>query len=166
MGPVVVSSVNETRIREQIVRCGASVFTRGLMLGSSGNICLRLGGWLVTPTNASLRFVDPTSISGLDSKGNLSPAISRRKRFLALYETVKQFQAVVHLRSTHAVALSMLPDVDAKAVLPAMTPFYLMRAGRTALLAYFRPGDLPSLTLSNDWEASTLGCCLPITVHS
>jgi ribulose-5-phosphate 4-epimerase/fuculose-1-phosphate aldolase len=35
----------------------------------------------------------------------------------------------------------MLPDVNAKAVLPAMTPFHPMRACRTAPLAYFRPGD-------------------------
>ncbi|GLS22388.1 hypothetical protein GCM10007874_54060 [Labrys miyagiensis] len=35
----------------------------------------------------------------------------------------------------------MLPDVDPKAALPPITAYYLMRAGRTALLPYFRPGD-------------------------
>jgi ribulose-5-phosphate 4-epimerase/fuculose-1-phosphate aldolase len=47
----------------------------------------------------------------------------------------------VHLHSTHAVALSMLPDLDPKEVLPALTAYYLMRVGRTALVPYYRPGD-------------------------
>jgi ribulose-5-phosphate 4-epimerase/fuculose-1-phosphate aldolase len=48
---------------------------------------------------------------------------------------------VVHLHSTHAVAVSLLPDVDPRAVLPPLTPYYLMRCGSTALVPYFRPGD-------------------------
>jgi len=48
---------------------------------------------------------------------------------------------VVHLHSTHAVALSMLPEIDPKAVLPPMTAYYLMRVGNTALVPYYRPGD-------------------------
>ncbi len=35
----------------------------------------------------------------------------------------------------------MLPEIDPKAVLPPMTPYYLMRTGGTALVPYFRPGD-------------------------
>ena len=48
--------MSETKIREEICRLGRSLFDRGLTPGSSGNISVRLddGGWLVTPTNASL----------------------------------------------------------------------------------------------------------------
>ena len=51
----------ETRMRDEIVAVGRSLFERGLTPGSSGNISLRLpdGGWLVTATNASLGFLDP-----------------------------------------------------------------------------------------------------------
>jgi ribulose-5-phosphate 4-epimerase/fuculose-1-phosphate aldolase len=35
----------------------------------------------------------------------------------------------------------MLPEIDPRAVLPPMTPYYLMRAGQTALVPYHRPGD-------------------------
>lgn len=141
-----IMSVSDTKIREQMVCFGASLFARGLTPGSSGNISVRLddGGWLVTPTNASLGFLDPKSISRLDAKGNLISGDKPTKEIplhTALYETVRQSQAVVHLHSTHSVALSMLPDVDPASVLPAMTPYYLMRAGRTALVPYFRPGD-------------------------
>jgi ribulose-5-phosphate 4-epimerase/fuculose-1-phosphate aldolase len=48
--------MSETKIREEICRLGRSLFERGLTPGSSGNISVKLddGGWLVTPTNASL----------------------------------------------------------------------------------------------------------------
>jgi ribulose-5-phosphate 4-epimerase/fuculose-1-phosphate aldolase len=36
----------------------------------------------------------------------------------------------------------MLPEIDPQAALPPMTPYYLMRAGQTALIPYHRPGDL------------------------
>ncbi len=63
----------EARLREEICRYGRSLFERGLTPGSSGNISLRLpdGGWLVTPTNASLGFLDPARISRLDGAGRL-----------------------------------------------------------------------------------------------
>jgi ribulose-5-phosphate 4-epimerase/fuculose-1-phosphate aldolase len=35
----------------------------------------------------------------------------------------------------------MLPDIDARAVLPPLTAYYLMRTGQTALVPYYRPGD-------------------------
>ncbi|MEK1931721.1 MAG: class II aldolase/adducin family protein, partial [Pararhizobium sp.] len=65
--------MSEARLREEICRYGRSLFERGLTPGSSGNISLRLedGGWLVTPTNASLGFLDPARLSRLDAEGRL-----------------------------------------------------------------------------------------------
>ncbi len=65
--------MSDTRLREEICRYGRSLFERGLTPGSSGNISLRLddGGWLVTPTNASLGFLDPARLSRLDATGRL-----------------------------------------------------------------------------------------------
>src|SRR3954470_8438863 len=64
---------NETRLREDICRFGRSLFERGLTPGSSGNISVKLdeGGWLVTPTNASLGFLDPARLSRLDDHARL-----------------------------------------------------------------------------------------------
>ena len=59
----------------------------------------------------------------------------------ALYQTRSAARAVVHLHSTHSVALSMLPEIDPRAALPPMTPYYLMKCGHTALVPYYRPGD-------------------------
>ncbi|AWN37168.1 aldolase [Methylobacterium radiodurans] len=139
-------SASESRLREEICRYGRSLFERGLTPGSSGNISVRLddGGWLVSPTNASLGFLDPARISRLDAQGNLVSGDKPTKEIplhTALYQSRREARAIVHLHSTHAVAVSMLPEIDPKAVLPPLTPYYLMRTGGTALVPYFRPGD-------------------------
>ncbi|MBX4938592.1 3-oxo-tetronate 4-phosphate decarboxylase [Rhizobium binae] len=138
--------MSDARLREEICQYGRSLFERGLTPGSSGNISLRLedGGWLVTPTNASLGFLDPARISRLDAEGRLLSGDKPTKEIplhTALYDTRSSARAIVHLHSTHAVALTMLPEIDPRAALPPMTPYYLMRAGETALVPYYRPGD-------------------------
>ena len=137
---------DETKVREAICRFGRSLFERGLTPGSSGNISAKLddGGWLVTPTNASLGFLDPAKLSRLDSSGRLISGDAPTKEVplhSALYQTRGSARAVAHLHSTHSVALSMLPEIDPRAALPPMTPYYLMRCGATALVPYYRPGD-------------------------
>ncbi|MBI3700808.1 MAG: aldolase [Afipia sp.] len=138
--------MNETKLREQICVFGRSLFERGLTPGSSGNISVRLddGGWLVTPTNASLGFLDPARISRLDASSKLVSGDAPTKEIplhKALYETRQTARAIVHLHCTHCVALSMLPEIDANNALPPLTPYYLMRCGATALVPYFAPGD-------------------------
>lgn len=75
--------MSDARLREEICRYGRSLFERGLTPGSSGNISLRLedGGWLVTPTNASLGFLDPARISGSMPRAGSCPATSRPRKF-------------------------------------------------------------------------------------
>lgn len=138
--------MTESRLREQICLYGRSLFERGLTPGSSGNISVRLddGGWLVTPTNASLGFLDPARISRLDASGQLLSGDAPTKEIplhRALYETRRTARALVHLHCAHCVALSMLPEIDPRAALPPLTPYYVMRCGATALLPYYRPGD-------------------------
>src|SRR5438874_11317693 len=140
------AAMTETKVREEICRLGRSLFERGLTPGSSGNISAKLddGGWLVTPTNASLGFLDPARLSRLDAKGKLVSGDAPTKEVplhTALYETRAPARAVVHLHSTHSVALSMLPEIDPRAALPPMTAYYLMKCGATALVPYYRPGD-------------------------
>jgi hypothetical protein len=67
-----MSRLNETALREEICRLGASIFARGLTFGSSGNISVRLDdGWLMTPTNASMGRLDPARLAKLDASGRL-----------------------------------------------------------------------------------------------
>lgn len=136
----------ESRIREDICRFGRSLFERGLTPGSSGNITVRLddGGWLVTPTNASLGFLDPARLSRLDAKGQVLSGDKPTKEIplhAALYDSRSSARAIVHLHSTHAVAVTLLPEIDPNNALPPMTPYFLMKCGCTAMLPYYRPGD-------------------------
>lgn len=136
----------ETRIRDEICRVGASLFDRGLTAGSSGNISVRLedGGWLMTPTNVSLGTLDPARLSRMDATGRLMSGDAPTKEaflHLSMYGERKDAAAVVHLHSSHATAVSILRDVDPNDVLPALTAYYVMRVGRLPLVPYFAPGD-------------------------
>ncbi|HEY4032186.1 MAG TPA: aldolase [Caulobacteraceae bacterium] len=138
--------MDESRIREEICRFARSLFERGLTPGSSGNISVRLddGGWLVTPTNASLGFLDPANLARLDAERRLVGGDNPTKEIplhAALYETRAGARAVVHLHSTHAVAVTMLPEVQPANALPPLTPYFLMKCGSVAMLPYYRPGD-------------------------
>jgi ribulose-5-phosphate 4-epimerase/fuculose-1-phosphate aldolase len=135
----------ESTLREQICELGRSMYERGLTPGSSGNISARLDdGWLMTPTNACLGRLDPAKLTRLDSTGMLQDGDPPTKEsFLhqAMYEERPKAGAVVHLHSTHAVAVSCLADVDAADVLPPITAYYVMRVGRLPLVPFYLPGD-------------------------
>ena len=136
----------ESRLREAICRTGRSLYDRGLTFGSTGNISQRLpdGGWLMTPTNASLGALDPARLSRLDAEGEwLSGDKPTKETFLhiAMYRERADAAAVVHLHSTHSVAVSCLDGIDPDDVLPPITAYYVMRVGRLPLVPYFPPGD-------------------------
>jgi 3-dehydro-4-phosphotetronate decarboxylase len=135
----------ETKTREAICRLGASIFGRGLTPGSSGNISVRIDdGWLMTPTNVSLGDLDPATLSKLDDQGRLVSGYKETKEsflHLAVYDVRANAGAIVHLHSTHSVAVSCLEDVNPEDVLPPITAYYIMRIGTLPLIPYYRPGD-------------------------
>jgi 3-dehydro-4-phosphotetronate decarboxylase len=137
---------DEAKRREEICQLGASIFARGLTAGSSGNISVRLAdGWLMTPTNASLGRLDPARLSKLDDNGKLlSGDAPTKESFLhrVMYEERDKTGAVIHLHSTHSVAISCLAEIDPADVLPPITAYYVMRVGRLPLVPYFPPGDM------------------------
>src|SRR5271165_152986 len=137
--------MTESKAREAICRLGASLFARGLTFGSSGNISARLDdGWLMTPTNVALDALDPARLSRLDGSLHLlsgDPPTKESVLHSVMYQERPEAGAVVHLHSTHSVAVSVLADVDAADVLPPLTAYYVMRVGRLPLVPYFAPGD-------------------------
>lgn len=138
--------MTETQSREDICRFGRSLYERGLTSGSTGNISVRTddGGWLMTPTNASLGFLDPARLSKLDSAGRLLGGDAPTKEIplhTALYETRSSARAIVHLHSTHAVAVTLLPEIREGGAIPPMTPYFVMKCGELAVVPYYRPGD-------------------------
>jgi ribulose-5-phosphate 4-epimerase/fuculose-1-phosphate aldolase len=137
--------MNDTTARERLVSIGASLFARGLTGGSSGNLSVRTDdGILITPTNTSLGRIDPARLSVLSAAGeHLSGDRPSKEAFLhlAMYRVRTDDHAVVHLHATNAVAVSCLSDVDDDDVLPALTPYFVMRVGKVPRLPYFAPGD-------------------------
>lgn len=136
----------ESKLREAVCAAGASLFNRGLTHGSTGNISVALpdGGWLMTPTGSSLGTLDPARLSRLDASGRLVAGDAPTKEsFLhkTMYEKRPKSGAVVHLHSTHSVAVSCLDGIDHANCLPPMTAYYVMRIGALPLVPYYPPGD-------------------------
>jgi ribulose-5-phosphate 4-epimerase/fuculose-1-phosphate aldolase len=136
----------DTRLREQICALAKSLFERGLTHGSTGNISARApdGGLLVSPTGTSFGRLDPGQLSQFDVQGRHIGGAKPTKEMplhSAFYDTRSQAGAVVHLHSCHAVAWSMMPNVDEDDFLPPLSPYAVMLLGRVKLLAYYLPGD-------------------------
>ena len=102
-------------------------------------------GLLVTPTNSCMGRLDPARIAKLDAEGrHLSGDKPSKEAFLhlAVYQERPEAKAVVHLHSTHSVAVSCIEGLDPNDLLPPITAYYVMRVGKLPLVPYFRPGDM------------------------
>jgi 3-dehydro-4-phosphotetronate decarboxylase len=138
--------MNEAQAREEICRVGASLFQRGYVHATAGNISVRLDdGFLITPTDACLGFLDPAKLARLDGEGRQlsgDPASKTIALHRAIYGAATHFDAgtrcVIHTHSTHAVALS-LRCAEAELLSP-ITPYFVMKVGHVPLLVYHRPG--------------------------
>jgi ribulose-5-phosphate 4-epimerase/fuculose-1-phosphate aldolase len=136
----------EAALREEICLLGKSIFDRGLTHGSTGNVSAKSGdGWLLTPTGSNLGRLDPAQLSKLDWQGKLisgDPPSKESFLHLAMYRERPSNGAVVHLHSTHSVAVSVLAEVDPRDVLPPLTAYYVMRIGSLPMVPYYAPGDM------------------------
>ena len=138
--------MSEAKLREDICRLGASIYERGLTHGSTGNVSAKCDdGWLLTPTGSNLGRLDPARLSKLDWQGKLLSGDAPSKEaflHLAMYEERSKNAAVVHLHSTHSVAVSVLEELNPADVLPPLTAYYVMRIGSLPLVPYYAPGDM------------------------
>jgi 3-dehydro-4-phosphotetronate decarboxylase len=145
MSAAIQTRGKESRLREQIVEFGRSLFERGLSAGSSGNISVRLDdGWLLTPTNASLGRLDPARLAKLDWSGRaVSGDAPSKEAFLhrAMYEERAGAGAIVHLHSTHSAAVSCMCGLNHDDCIPPLTAYFVMKIGRLPMIPYHRPGD-------------------------
>ena len=150
--------MNESKVRDQIVDYGRSIYERGLTHGSSGNISVKVEDkWIVTPTNCCLGRLEPDSLSLLDQSGNLvsgSPPTKEAFLHFIMYRSQPKANAIVHLHSTHSVAVSCLDHPEPENVLPPITAYHVMKVGRLPLVPYYPPGD-PELAQAVGKVAST-----------
>lgn len=136
----------EALAREAIVRLASLLYLRGYAHGTTGNISVLTDrGMLVTPTNSSMGALDPGRLSLVSRGGSLVSGDKPSKEtfiHLAMYDERPSARAVVHLHSTHSVAVSILAGIDPDDALPPLTAYHRMKVGRLPLVPYVRPGDM------------------------
>ncbi len=133
-------------LREEICRVGASLYQRGYLHGTAGNISVRLpdGGFLITPTDACLGTLDAKHLAQVDAQGAQING-DRASKTLALhrriYDADGDAHCVIHTHSTHLVALTLSGVWSNDDIIPPITPYFVMKVGHVPLVPYHRPGD-------------------------
>lgn len=134
---------------QAICETGASLFARGYVHGSTGNISVKLDmpngtGYLMTPTDACLGSLHAPRLALLDAKGQQwfgDPASKAQRLHRAIYDTDPSASAVIHTHSHHLVLLTLLGVWQEDNILPFITPYQVMKVGRVPLVQYAVPGD-------------------------
>ena len=138
--------MNETQARDEICRVGRSLYERGYVHGTAGNISVRLEqGCLITPTDACLGFLEPARLALVDAQGN-QVAGDRASKTLRLHQRIYSAavrfdpgtSCVIHTHSTHCVLLTLRPC--GPELLPPLTPYFVMKVGHVPVIPYDRPG--------------------------
>ncbi|MEY4208090.1 MAG: hypothetical protein RLZZ20_1242 [Pseudomonadota bacterium] len=131
--------------RQEICRVGKSLFDRGYAHSTAGNISVRTDeGFLITPTDACLGFMEPEQIAFVDLQGQqTSGALASKTLSLhqAIYRADPEACCVIHTHSTHLVALTLMGVWTPDDIIPPVTPYYVMKVGHVPLVPYHRPGD-------------------------
>lgn len=132
-------------LREEICRVGASLFARGYVHATAGNISVRTDtGFIITPTDACLGRLDPARLAELDAHG-IQIGGDRASKTLALHRRIyaadPEARCVIHTHSTHLVALTLAGAWSTDDIVPPITPYFVMKVGHVPLIPYHRPGD-------------------------
>ena len=137
--------MTETQARDEICRVGKSLFDRGYVHATAGNISVRLdesegGGFLITPTDACLGFLEPTQLARLDADARQTSGPVASKTIAlhaAIYRAAATFDAqtrcVSHTHSTRCVALTRQPA--GAELLPPVPVMRILKAIRSAVMA-------------------------------
>lgn len=144
-----MAALSESQARDEICRVGASLFARGYVHATAGNISVRLAdGYLITPTDACLGSLDPAKLAKLDaSLKHISGDLASKTIALhaSIYSAARQFDdktaCVIHTHSTYCVSQSLTSLAQHSEFLPAITPYFVMKVGHVPLIPYHRPGD-------------------------
>ena len=133
-------------LREEICRVGASLYSRGYVHASAGNISVRLpeGGFIITPTDACLGTLDPARLATVDAQG-VQTSGDRASKTLALHRRIYAAEpdahCVIHSHSMHLVALTLSGVFSLEDIVPPITPYFVMKVGHVPLIPYHHPGD-------------------------
>lgn len=150
----------EQLARDEICRVGKSLFDRSYVHATAGNISVRIeDGFLITPTDACLGFLDPARLAKIDIHGHQISGDKASKTMAlhsAIYKRAGRFDAdtscIIHTHSTHCVALTLecnlaIGDGTYSELLPAITPYFVMKVGHVPIIPYASPGSAKTIEL-------------------
>ena len=132
-------------VREEICRVGVSLYARGYVHASAGNISVKLddGSFLITPTDACLGNLAASELAHVGADGvQLSGARASKTLVLhrSIYDASSQARCVIHTHATNLVSLTLQGVWRNSDIVPPITPYYVMKVGHVPLVAYQRPG--------------------------
>lgn len=145
----------EDNARQLICQVGRSLFERGYVHSTAGNISVALpdkagGGYLITPSDACLGFLDPEALARTDSAlqqtsgARMSKTIQLHHRiYTAAAATGQPAGCIIHTHSTNCVAATFgvgPRDGPHFEPIPPITPYFVMKVGHVPLIPYARPG--------------------------
>jgi len=137
--------MNETALRQEVCRVGRSLFERGYVHATAGNISVRLvDGFLITPTDACLGLLKPECLARIDLQGRQTsgdPASKTLTLHRRIYAAEPIAHCIIHTHSTNLVALSLQGAWHTDDFVPPITPYFVMKVGHVPLITYHRPGD-------------------------
>jgi ribulose-5-phosphate 4-epimerase/fuculose-1-phosphate aldolase len=131
--------------RNEICRIGASLYARGYVHASAGNISVKLedGSVLITPTDACLGELRADALAHVSAQGEQlsgAPASKTLALHQRIYAAAAQARCIIHTHATHLVNLTLGGVWQTTDIVPPITPYYVMKVGHVPLLAYQRPG--------------------------
>jgi len=138
-------TMNELESRQEICRIGASLYTRGYVHASAGNISCKLddGSFLITPTDACLGNLVASELAHVSADG-LQIGGARASKTLTLHRSIYaaalNARCVIHTHATHLVSLTLQGVWRDTDIVPPITPYYVMKVGHVPLIPYQRPG--------------------------
>lgn len=159
--------MTEADLRDEICRVGASLYGRGYVHASAGNISARTddGGFLITPTDACLGRLQPSRLAAVNAAGEHvggetpSKTLALHRR---IYAADPEARCVIHSHSSHLVALTLAGVWHVDDIVPPITPYFVMKVGHVPLIPYHRPGDPAAAALVAERITAQRAAGLPI----
>ena len=132
-------------IAGDLIDAGRALVDAGLSPGTSGNISAIDGERiLVSGTGTSLGSLSEGDFAQLGLDGTVIGGAKASKEtplHVGFYRRDASHRAVVHVHSPQAAAFSCTAPWSEISAVPPLTPYFVMRVGRTPLLPYRMPGS-------------------------
>ncbi len=132
------------KLKMEVVEAGKRMLHKGLVIGASGNISIRIPGEdkiVITPSQIKYDKIGVNDIVVVDFKKNVlegdrSPSVETGMH-IGVYETRPDVGALVHTHSVYASAIASL----GKTIPPFLDDIVLMLGGEIEVAEYGMPGS-------------------------